>query len=117
MLNYSDNDFSLLLRNITGCIFTSYSGDDSLLEEYEKTNCFNKNLQPLFTKPELLSLISDIKPNTYYRVIDSLGIGMIIFVSWVQLGFLTHLSEKSGTERKWNGFLPHLPLLLLFSHL
>ena len=67
MLNYSDNDFSLLLRNITGCIFTSYSGDDSLLEEYEKTNCFNKDLQPLFTKSELFSLISNIKPNTYYR--------------------------------------------------
>ena len=92
MLNYSDNDFSLLLRNITGCIFTSYSGDDSLLEEYEKTNCFNKDLQPLFTKSELFSLISNIKPNTYYRVIDSLGIGMILFrfmdSTWISYPFV-----------------------------
>ena len=103
MLNYSDNDFSTLLMNITGCIFTCYNGDDYLLEEYEKTNCFNKNLQPLFTKPELLSLISDIKPNTYYRVIDSLGIGMIIFrfmgSTWISYPFVRKEWDREKMER------------------
>ena len=103
MLNYSDNDFSLLLRNITGCIFTSYSGDDSLLEEYEKTNCFNKDLQPLFTKSELFSLISNIKPNTYYRVIDSLGIGMILFrfkdSTWISYPFVRKEWDREKMER------------------
>lgn len=103
MLNYSDNDFSTLLMNITGCIFTCYNGNDSLLEEYEKTNCFNKDLQPLFTKPELLSLISDIKPNTYYRVIDSLGIGMILFrfmgSSWISYPFVRKEWDREKMER------------------
>ena len=103
MLNYSDNDFSTLLMNITGCIFTCYNGDDYLLEEYEKTYCFNKNLQPLFTKPELLSLISDIKPNTYYRVIDSLGIGMIIFrfmgSTWISYPFVRKEWDREKMER------------------
>ena len=103
MLNYSDNDFSTLLMNITGCIFTCYNGNDSLLEEYEKTNCFNKDLQPLFTKPELLSLISDIKPNTYYRVIDSLGIGMILFrfmgSTWISYPFVRKEWDREKMER------------------
>ena len=103
MLNYSDNDFSTLLMNITGCIFTCYNGNDSLLEEYEKTNCFNKNLQPLFTKPELLSLISDIKQNTYYRVIDSLGIGMILFrfmdSTWISYPFVRKEWDREKMER------------------
>ena len=103
MLNYSDNDFSLLLRNITGCIFTCYNGNDSLLDEYEKTNCFNKDLQPLFTKPELLSLISDIKPNTYYRVIDFLGIGMILFrfmgSTWISYPFVRKEWDREKMER------------------
>ena len=103
MLKYSDNDFSLLLRNITGCIFTCYNGNDSLLDEYEKTNCFNKDLQPLFTKPELLSLISDIKPNTYYRVIDSLGIGMILFrfmgSTWISYPFVRKEWDREKMER------------------
>ena len=103
MLNYSDNDFSTLLMNITGCIFTCYNGNDSLLEEYEKTNCFNKDLQPLFTKPELLSLISDIKPNTYYRVIDFLGIGMILFrfmgSTWISYPFVRKEWDREKMER------------------
>ena len=103
MLNYSDNDFSTLLMNITGCIFTCYNGNDSLLDEYEKTNCFNKDLQPLFTKPELLSLISDIKPNTYYRVIDSLGIGMILFrfmdSTWISYPFVRKEWDREKMER------------------
>ena len=103
MLNYSDNDFSTLLMNITGCIFTCYNGNDSLLEEYEKTNCFNKDLQPLFTKPELLSLISDIKQNTYYRVIDSLGIGMILFrfmdSTWISYPFVRKEWDREKMER------------------
>ena len=103
MLNYSDNDFSTLLMNITGCIFTCYNGDDYLLEEYEKTNCFNKDLQPLFTKPELLSLISDIKPNTYYRVIDFLGIGMILFrfmgSTWISYPFVRKEWDREKMER------------------
>ena len=103
MLKYSDNDFSTLLMNITGCIFTCYNGNDSLLDEYEKTNCFNKDLQPLFTKPELLSLISDIKPNTYYRVIDSLGIGMILFrfmgSSWISYPFVRKEWDREKMER------------------
>ena len=103
MLKYSDNDFSTLLMNITGCIFTCYNGNDSLLEEYEKTNCFNKDLQPLFTKPELLSLISDIKPNTYYRVIDSLGIGMILFrfmdSTWISYPFVRKEWDREKMER------------------
>ena len=103
MLNYSDNDFSTLLMNITGCIFTCYNGNDSLLDEYEKTNCFNKDLQPLFTKPELLSLISDIKPNTYYRVIDFLGIGMILFrfmdSTWISYPFVRKEWDREKMER------------------
>ena len=103
MLKYSDNDFSTLLMNITGCIFTCYNGNDSLLDEYEKTNCFNKDLQPLFTKPELLSLISDIKPNTYYRVIDSLGIGMILFrfmdSTWISYPFVRKEWDREKMER------------------
>ena len=103
MLKYSDNDFSTLLMNITGCIFTCYNGNDSLLEEYEKTNCFNKDLQPLFTKPELLSLISDIKPNTYYRVIDFLGIGMILFrfmgSTWISYPFVRKEWDREKMER------------------
>ena len=103
MLKYSDNDFSTLLMNITGCIFTCYNGNDSLLDEYEKTNCFNKDLQPLFTKPELLSLISDIKPNTYYRVIDFLGIGMIIFrfmdSTWISYPFVRKEWDREKMER------------------
>lgn len=103
MLKYSDNDFSTLLMNITGCIFTCYNGNDSLLDEYEKTNCFNKDLQPLFTKPELLSLISDIKQNTYYRVIDSLGIGMILFrfkdSTWISYPFVRKEWDREKMER------------------
>ena len=103
MLKYSDNDFSTLLMNITGCIFTCYNGNDSLLDEYEKTNCFNKDLQPLFTKPELLSLISDIKPNTYYRVIDFLGIGMILFrfmgSTWISYPFVRKEWDREKMER------------------
>ena len=103
MLKYSDNDFSTLLMNITGCIFTCYNGNDSLLDEYEKTNCFNKDLQPLFTKPELLSLISDIKPNTYYRVIDFLGIGMILFrfmgSTWISYPFVRQEWDREKMER------------------
>ena len=103
MLNYSDNDFSTLLMNITGCIFTCYDGNDSLLDEYEKTNWFNKDLQPLFTKPELLSLISDIKPNTYYRVIDFLGIGMILFrfmgSTWISYPFVRKEWDREKMER------------------
>ncbi|MCI6114081.1 MAG: AraC family transcriptional regulator [Spirochaetales bacterium] len=103
MLKYSDNDFSTLLMNITGCIFTCYNGNDSLLDEYEKTNCFNKDLQPLFTKPELLSLISDIKQNTYYRVIDFLGIGMIIFrfkgSTWISYPFVRKEWDREKMER------------------
>ena len=103
MLKYSDNDFSTLLMNITGCIFTCYNGNDSLLDEYEKTNCFNKDLQPLFTKPELLSLISDIKPNTYYRVIDFLGIGMILFrfmdSTWISYPFVRNEGDREKMER------------------
>ena len=103
MLKYSDNGFSTLLMNITGCIFTCYNGNDSLLDEYEKTNCFNKDLQPLFTKPELLSLISDIKPNTYYRVIDFLGIGMILFrfmgSTWISYPFVRKEWDREKMER------------------
>lgn len=103
MLKYSDKDFYILLKNVTGCDFVCYKGDESVLDEYEKKNCFNRNLQPLFTRKELLSLIEDVKPNTYYRIIDSLGIGMIIFrfmdSTWISYPFVRKEWDREKMER------------------
>ncbi|MDO4622030.1 MAG: helix-turn-helix transcriptional regulator [Eubacteriales bacterium] len=60
--------------------------DVGILEEmpdyitlFEETHCYDKNIQPLFTKDALQLLSDSMKENVFYEITDKLGIHEILF--------------------------------------
>ena len=103
MLNYNAQDFMTLISNITGCRFCHFRDDESVLEEYERTQCLIPQLQPMMRKEELLSVCSSLEKRTFYRILDSFGIGILIFSfmddKWISSPFLRKEWNRDNMER------------------
>ena len=103
MLNYNAQDFMTLISNITGCRFCHFRDDESVLEEYERTQCLIPILQPMMRKEELLSVCSSLEKRTFYRILDSFGIGILIFSfmddKWISSPFIRKEWNRDNMER------------------
>lgn len=103
MLNYNAQDFMTLISNITGCRFCHFRDDESVLEEYERTQCLIPQLQPMMRKEELLSVCSSLDNRTFYRILDSFGIGILIFSfmddKWISSPFIRKEWNRDNMER------------------
>ena len=103
MLNYNAQDFMTLISNITGCRFCHFRDDESVLEEYERTQCLIPQLQPMMRKEELLSVCSSLEKRTFYRILDSFGIGILIFSfmddKWISSPFIRKEWNRDNMER------------------
>ena len=103
MLNYNAQDFMTLISNITGCRFCHFREDESVLEEYERTQCLIPQLQPMMRKEELLSVCSSLDNRTFYRILDSFGIGILIFSfmddKWISSPFIRKEWNRDNMER------------------
>ena len=103
MLNYNAHDFMTLISNITGCRFCHFRDDESVLEEYERTQCLIPQLQPMMRKEELLSVCSSLEKRTFYRILDSFGIGILIFSfmddKWISSPFIRKEWNRDNMER------------------
>ena len=103
MLNYNAQDFMTLISNITGCRFCHFRDDESVLEEYERTQCLIPILQPMMRKEELLSVCSSLDNRTFYRILDSFGIGILIFSfmddKWISSPFIRKEWNRDNMER------------------
>lgn len=103
MLNYNAQDFMTLISNITGCRFCHFRDDESVLEEYERTQCLIPQLQPMMRKEELLSVCSSLEKRTFYRILDSFGIGILIFSfmddTWISSPFIRKEWNRDKMER------------------
>ena len=103
MLNYNAQDFMTLISNITGCRFCHFRDDERVLEEYERTQCLIPQLQPMMRKEELLSVCSSLEKRTFYRILDSFGIGILIFSfmddKWISSPFIRKEWNRDNMER------------------
>lgn len=103
MLNYNAQDFMTLISNITGCRFCHFRDDERVLEEYERTQCLIPQLQPMMRKEELLSVCSSLDNRTFYRILDSFGIGILIFSfmddKWISSPFIRKEWNRDNMER------------------
>ena len=103
MLNYNAQDFMTLISNITGCRFCHFRDDERVLEEYERTQCLIPILQPMMRKEELLSVCSSLEKRTFYRILDSFGIGILIFSfmddKWISSPFIRKEWNRDNMER------------------
>ena len=103
MLNYNAQDFMTLISNITGSRFCHFRDDESVLEEYERTQCLIPILQPMMRKEELLSVCSSLEKRTFYRILDSFGIGILIFSfmddKWISSPFIRKEWNRDNMER------------------
>ena len=92
-----------LISNITGCKFCHYNGDQSVLEEYEKTQCLLPQIQTMMRKDELSKLCSLLEERTFYRVLDEFGIVMLIFSFmgdiWISSPFIRKEWNRDKMER------------------
>ena len=103
MLKYNSQDFMTLISNITGCKFCHYNGDQSVLEEYENTQCLLPQIQTMMRKDELSKLCSLLDERTFYRVLDEFGIVMLIFSFmgdiWISSPFIRKEWNRDKMER------------------
>lgn len=71
--------FMGFITNILGIRICSISSDSTLLDAFEKENCFEKTLQPMYTAEYLSYLLENAKDEIFYEITDYLDTNLVMF--------------------------------------
>ena len=71
--------FERLIHRLLKTPITKLDRPNEQLQEFEEKFCFDKSLQPMFTKEILLNIISDIETNIIYEIADDIKIHIALF--------------------------------------
>ena len=69
--------FMGFITNILGIRICSISSDSTLLDAFEKENCFEKTLQPMYTAEYLSYLLENAKDEIFYEITDYLDTNLV----------------------------------------
>lgn len=71
--------FMGFITNILGIRICSISSDSTLLDAFEKENCFEKTLQPMYTAEYLSYLLENANDEIFYEITDYLDTNLVMF--------------------------------------